>query len=383
MAGLYLHIPFCRRKCPYCDFYSEEVCDLTIQGYPDLLEQHLAWAKEHPFGATKHGRSGPFDTVYFGGGTPSLLAPEAIAGILQAVNQNFGLTKNAEITLEANPGTVSQRSLSGFRSVGINRLSLGLQSCNDKQLTNLGRLHNRQEGIDVVKRARNAGFDNLSLALMFALPGQTTAELKEDLQSYLELAPEHLSCYGLTAEPETPFQRQIAAGTLSLPDEEFYADAFMLVHEQLVSAGYEHYEIANYARDGYTSRHNLGYWQRRPCLGIGAGAHSFQNTQWGSRWQVPADLAAYRQALHDQQEPMSCLESFDRESALSETIYLALRTRLGITDTELQDRFGCTLQEAFPDAVAASTQWLTNDNGRWSFTPAGWLLFDTLILPFL
>lgn len=323
------------------------------------------------------------DTVYFGGGTPSLLKPESIAEILHAVSHNFGLTQGAEITLEANPGTVSQQSLADFRRAGINRLSLGLQSCNDDHLTLLGRLHNRQEGINAVKWARQAGFDNLSLDLMFALPGQTMAELEEDLRSYLELAPEHLSCYGLTAEPETPFHQRITSGQLSLPDEDFYADAFMLIHERLVSANYEHYEIANYARNGHASRHNLGYWQRRACLGIGAGAHSFQNTQWGSRWEVLPDLTAYRQALHDRQEPMSCLETFDREAALSETIYLALRTRRGITDKELQRHFNCTLLDAFPEAVAASRQWLVNDAGRWSLTPSGWLLFDRLILPFL
>ena len=376
MAGLYLHIPFCRRKCPYCDFYSEVACDAATQEYPDLLKRHLAWA-------TEQGWSGPVDSIYFGGGTPSLLTPAAIADILQAVKQTLGQTTEAEITIEANPGTVSQQSLTGYRRAGVNRLSFGLQSCNDNHLVHLGRLHDRQEGLNAFHWARSAGFDNISLDLMFSLPGQTTAELEEDLRSYLELAPEHLSCYGLTAEPETPFQQQLAAGTLSLPDEEFYADAFMLVHEQLTSAGYEHYEIANYARDGYTSRHNLGYWQRRPYLGIGAGAHSFQNLQWGSRWEVAADLAAYRQALHDQQEPMTFLETFDRKSALSETIYLALRTSQGITDAELQDRFGCTLREAFPEAVTASRQWLVNDDGRWTLTPAGWLLFDRLILPFL
>jgi oxygen-independent coproporphyrinogen-3 oxidase len=376
MAGLYLHIPFCRRKCPYCDFYSEEACEATIQNYPDLLKQHLAWA-------TEHGWSGPVDSIYFGGGTPSLLTPEAIAGILQAIKQTLGRTQEAEITIEANPGTVSQQSLTGYRSVGVNRLSLGLQSCNNNHLAHLGRLHNRQEGLNAFHWARSAGFDNISLDLMFALPGQTAAELEDDLRSYLDLAPEHLSCYGLTAEPETPFHQKVSSGEMILPDDDFYADAFMLIHEHLTTAGYEHYEIANYAREGYACRHNLGYWQRRPYLGIGAGAHSFYPDHWGSRQEVPSDLTAYRQALHDRQEPMRLLETFDRESALRETIYLALRTRHGITDTELQQRFGCTLQEAFPEAIVASAQWLTNDNGRWALSPSGWLLFDRLILPFL
>lgn len=376
MPGLYLHIPFCRRKCTYCDFFSIPATESLLGTYPELLIRHLVWASEHDW-------SGPFDSVYFGGGTPSLLSPWAIAEILRTIEQQFGLTHDAEITLEANPGTVSQQSLSSFRSVGLNRLSLGLQTCNDEQLTKLGRLHNRQEGVDAVNWARKAGFDNLSLDLMFALPGQTDSELEEDLQSYLQLAPEHLSCYGLTAEPQTPLQNSIARGELALPDEDFYADAFMLLHDQLTSAGYEHYEIANYARAGYASRHNLGYWRRHACLGVGPGAHSFQNEKWGSRWEVPADLVAYRQALHDRQEPMSCLESFARESALKETIYLALRTRRGVSDADLQHRFGCTLQEAFPEAVAASTQWLVNRDGHWSMTPSGWLLFDRHILPFL
>lgn len=376
MAGLYLHIPFCRRKCSYCDFFSVCTTDQEIAGYPELLAMHLAWAKGQ-------GWQGPFDTVYFGGGTPSLLRPEAVDEILRAISRTFGLTSPAEITLEANPGTVTLQSLTGYRRAGINRLSLGLQSCNDHQLNILGRLHDRRQGFTAVQWARDAGFENLSLDLMFALPGQTAGDLETDLVCYLELNPEHLSCYGLTAEPQTPMQQRIAAGELTLPDEEFYAEAFLLVHERLVSAGYDHYEIANYARDGYNCRHNLGYWQRRPCLGIGAGAHSFCAEQWGSRWHVPADLEAYRRTLLAGQEPLECLENFDCRSALSETVYLALRTRHGISDRDLQERFGTGLAEAFPEAVAACRPWLGNRGGQWSMSPEGWLLFDRLILPFL
>lgn len=377
MAGLYLHIPFCRQKCPYCDFYSEAAVDqAALQDYPELLKRHLAWAAEH-------GWRGPLETVYFGGGTPSLLKPAAVASILGAITQNFSLAKDAEITLEANPGTVSKESLTGYREAGVNRLSLGLQSCNERHLQQLGRLHNCRQGQDAVRWSREAGFENISLDLMFALPGQTFAELTADLDHYLQIAPEHLSCYGLTAEPQTPLQKRIAAGDLALPDEDFYADAYLLIHEQLTAAGYVHYEIANYARAGATCRHNLACWQRRPYLGIGAGAHSFYADEWGSRWQVPADLAAYRQALDESREPLHCLEHFDRQSALRETVYLALRTRWGISDTLLQQRFGCTLQDAFPDALAHSSRWLRHHQGHWSMTPAGWLLFDSLILPFL
>ncbi len=376
MAGLYLHIPFCRRKCPYCDFFSVCTSGQEIAHYPALLVKHLGWAKEQ-------GWAGPFDTVYFGGGTPSLLHPEAVDEILQAISRIFGFTYEAEITLEVNPGTVTRQSLAGYRRAGVNRLSLGVQSCNDQQLNVLGRLHDRREGFTAVQWARDAGFDNLSLDLMFALPGQTTDDLEADLACYLDLKPEHLSCYGLTTEPQTPLQERVASGELTLPDEEFYADAFLLIDERLVSAGYEHYEIANYSRDGYCCRHNLGYWQRRPYLGIGAGAHSFRADRWGSRWAVPADLTTYRQDLLERREPMHCLERFERQSALSETVYLALRTRRGISDTALQQRFGVTLAEAFPEAVASCAQWLTLDDDCWSLTPAGWLLFDRLILAFL
>jgi oxygen-independent coproporphyrinogen-3 oxidase len=260
---------------------------------------------------------------------------------------------------------------------------LGLQTCNDKHLVQLGRLHNRKEGINTFQWARNAGFDNISLDLMFALPGQTVDELEDDLHRYLELAPEHLSCYGLTAEPDTPFEQKVSSGELILPDEDFYADAFMLVHEQLTTAGYGHYEIANYARDGFACQHNSAYWQRQPYLGIGTGAHSFRAENWGSRHEVPTELISYQKALQNQQTPTTEIESFDRNSALRETVYLALRTRRGIIDQELQQRFNCTLEEAFPEAISANSQWLINNHGQWSLTPSGWLLFDSLILHFL
>ena len=218
---------------------------------------------------------------------------------------------------------------------------------------------------------------------MFALPGQSLNDLEDDLNTCLDLVPEHFSCYGLTVEPGTELHTRVSSGALSLPDEDQYADSFMLLHDRLNAAGYTHYEIANYARENFDCRHNVGYWMRRPYLGVGAGAHSFLDDGWGSRWQVAGDLPGYRQALQTGQEPMTCLETFGYESALSETIYLALRTRRGITDSDLQQRFGCTLQERFPQAIESCAEWLQEDAGRWSLTPQGWLLFDRLIQAFL
>ncbi len=376
MLGLYLHIPFCRRKCPYCDFFSVPADTLHLPGYPELLRQHLQWA-------AGHGWLGPVDTVYFGGGTPSLLSAEVVGSLLKAISQRFGLTVDAEITLEANPGTVTPKNLAGYLAAGVNRLSLGLQSLDPQQLSTLGRLHGREEGLQAVRRARQAGFANLSLDLIFALPGQTRTDLDEELDRYLDLAPEHLSCYGLTAEPDTPFHHRVQAGELRLPDEEFYADAFLRLHERLAAAGYGHYEIASYARPGYACRHNLGYWQRRPYLGVGAGAHSFRDTGWGERWAVPADLDRYGEVLRHRQEPAEPIEGFDRAGAMSETLYLGLRTRAGVNDAAFRSGFGCGVAEAFPQAVMQLQPWLALEEGNWRLTVAGWLLYDRLIQQFL
>jgi oxygen-independent coproporphyrinogen III oxidase len=376
MFSLYIHVPFCRRKCPYCDFYSLPATGRALAAYPALLCRHLELT-------AKEGWPGPVGTVFFGGGTPSLLAPAAIATVLAAIERHFDLAADAEISLEANPGTVSPDSLAGYRAAGVNRLSLGVQSLDPGQLLTLGRLHGRTEGVQAVRWARQAGFASLSLDLIFALPGQTLAGVAEELAGFLALEPDHLSCYGLTAEPDTPFQHRVHRGELQLPDDGFYADAFLLLHEGLHQHGFNHYEIANYARPGHACRHNLGYWQRRPCLGIGAGAHSFDERGWGERLAVPNDLAAYRAALHGRQEPARRIESFDRCGAMSETLYLGLRTAQGVDDAAFAARFGCSVEAAFPAAVHRLGNYLQGGGGQWRLSLDGWLLYDRLIQEFL
>ena len=376
MLGLYLHIPFCRRKCPYCDFFSGPASTAQLRAYPALLLRHLDWAG-------KHGWHGPVTSIYFGGGTPSLLPPRAVGNLLEAIAQRFRLADESEISLEANPGTVTAASLAGYRAAGVNRLSLGLQSLDSGQLKTLGRLHGRAEGVQAVRWAHQSGFSNLSLDLIFALPEQTLAGLAEGIEGYLDLAPEHLSCYGLTADPDTPFHLRLQTGELTLPDADFYAEAFLLLHERLSVAGYEHYEIANYARPGYLCTHNLGYWERRPYLGLGAGAHSFRDNGWGERWAVPPDLPAYSAALHHRREPATCLEQFDRRGAMNESLYLGLRTAQGVDDTAFRARFGCSVAEAFPQAAAQLQPWLAMVEERWRMTIDGWLLYDRLIQEFL
>lgn len=377
MPGLYLHIPYCRSKCPYCDFFSLAAAPLPLVDYAALLVRHLDLA------ARRGAWPEPFGTVFFGGGTPSLLAPAAVARLLDAVRDRFGLAAGAEISLEANPGTVSPESLAGYRAAGINRLSFGVQSFSAGQLRRLGRIHSPAEAVAAVGWARAAGFDNIGIDLMFALPGQREADLAEELDQALALAPEHLSCYGLSVEEQTPFYHLHRRGGLELPDDERYAELFLALHDRLTRAGYDHYEISNYARPGRQCRHNLGYWQRQGSLGVGAGAHSLLDADWGVRLAVPADLERYGRSLATDDDPAEVLETFDRRGAMAETLYLGLRTAAGVDDLRFRQRFGPGVAEAFPAAVEKAGRRLRLRAGKWSFDMDGWLLYDHLIAPFL
>ena len=375
MTGLYLHIPFCHSKCSYCDFYSLTGDEARIAEYVALLTDELeqkaaSW-------------QGPFDSVFFGGGTPSRLTAAQVAQLLDTVRTRFGLSDNAEVTLEANPGTVTDASLNGYRAAGINRLSFGIQTFSDPQLKALGRAHSATQANAAFRAARRAGFENLSCDLIFALPDQGRAELDHDLDALLELAPEHLSAYGLTLEEDTPLFQQHQHRALPLPGDEEYAELYLQLDRRLVAAGYRHYEISNYARPGYECRHNQEVWRRRPYLGVGAGAHSFLATGWGERRCVPPDLEQYRTACETGHDPSQRLETFDRQAAMSEAVYLALRTAEGVVDSAFLTLFGLPFEKAFPEAIAHCEPYLCHPSGRWHFTPQGWLLYDHLIQHFL
>lgn len=376
MNALYLHIPFCRRKCPYCDFFSVAQTFPVFQEYPRLLIAHLRLL-------ARQEQAGPFSTVFFGGGTPSLLSPESVDEILSEVACLFGLASDAEVTLEANPGTLSFEMLSGFRSAGINRLSLGLQSLQDAGLKVLGRLHTAAEGLQAVDWARKAGFDNLSCDLMFGLPGQSLTALMADVEAVLALQPEHLSCYGLTVEEGTPFEELHRQAVLHPATEDLATEMYLALDERLGVAGYEHYEISNYARPGHACRHNEVYWRRQGYLGLGPGAHSFSDQGWGTRWEIPPDIDRYVQALREGRDPRIYLESFDRSGAMAETLYLGLREAAGVDEARFRERFGQGVAEAYPVAVEKTVDYLVYEKGRWHFTLSGWLLYNHLIQNFL
>lgn len=375
--GLYLHIPFCRRKCPYCDFFSVPATAAHIADYPPLLMRQMERERH-----TERWQ-GPFATVFFGGGTPSLLPPSAVGALLQAADRLFGLTADAEISLEANPGTVTAASLAGYRAAGVNRLSLGVQSLDDCHLARLGRIHSAAEARQAARWARAAGFARLSCDLIFALPGQTPADALADLERFLTLEPDHLSCYGLSVEPGTPFARQLAAGRLARADEDVYAETFLGLHQRLARAGFEHYEISNYARPGQLCRHNLHTWRRGAYLGLGPGAHSFVDRGWGERRATPMDLERFAAAVRAGRDPSESLETFDRAGAMAETLYLGLRCSEGIDANAFRGRFGVGPAEAFAQAWARAGERLVAHGNRWRFDLTGWLLFDHLISAFL
>lgn len=378
MTSLYLHIPFCARKCPYCDFFStDRHSPALLAEYVDLLLKQLKLA------AAAEIWQEPLTTIFFGGGTPSLLTPHQVGRILQTAAARFDFAAGIEISLEANPGTLSPQSLAGYRATGVNRLSLGAQSLDDQALAQLGRIHSAAEIRQAVAWSRTAGFDNLGLDLIYARSGQSPTDLERELVAFLALEPEHLSCYGLSVEEETPFHALQRRGGLALPDEQSYARQFTLLHDGLDAGGFHHYEISNYARPGRECRHNLGYWRRRGCLALGAGAHAFDPAGWGRRLAVPGDLATYRQALEMGRDPLVELECFDRAGAMAETLYLGLRTAEGVDDRDFTVRFGESLGEHFAPAIARAGSHLHHENGRWTFDLSGWLIYDHLILPFL
>jgi len=385
--GVYLHVPFCERVCPYCDFAVVAARPLSAgreRAYVDALVAELA--QRAPDFAGPDGAPRPLASLYFGGGTPSLLAPESIARLAAAVRARFPDGGDVETTLEVNPSTTERVRLPGFRAAGVDRLSIGVQSFSDATLKRLGRAHRADEARATLAAARAAGFDNVSLDLIVAAPGQRLADLARDLDEALAGAPEHVSAYQLTIEPGTPFERAAARGQLALADEDEGAAMLELLADRLAAGGLARYEISSFARPGRASRHNRRYWQRLPVLGLGLGAWSCEppspDAPHGARRANRRDLAGYLARIAAG-EPAAAAppERLDAATARGEAAFLALRTADGLAAGAFAAEFGAPPRAFWPQAIAdaVAAGWLVeSEAGDLRLSDAGVLLSDSL-----
>lgn len=367
--GLYIHIPFCKSKCVYCDFYSLPRSESRMDDYTDALCAHLA--ETAPFAAGHL-----VDTVYFGGGTPSYLGTKRLVKILKTILKKYKVDKQAEITLEANPDSAGDwKELRTLRRCGFNRLSLGMQSADDEELSEIGRVHTMAQTEAAVEAARKAKFQNLSLDLIYGLPHQTLEGWQKNLSAALDLTPEHLSCYGLKVEEGTPlFARR---GTAGLPGDDAQADMYLYTVEFLKAQGYEQYEISNFAKPGHESRHNLRYWLTRPYIGFGPGAHSDFG---GRRYSFVRDLDAYIQGVLQGGDIIDESELIPKRERCGEYLMLRLRTVQGVDEQEYRHTYFmdfAPLQARLEQFRAQG--WAEQTDGRWHFTPQGFLLSNQLI----
>lgn len=369
-AGLYLHVPFCHAKCEYCDFYSLTQLD-QIEAFTGALLTELELRAPKGEGVT-------FDTVFFGGGTPSLLSDDQLGRIWETIHRHYHIAADAEISLESNPGTLDLPKLRFMRGLGINRLSMGVQSFHPEELKRLGRIHTVAEVLENVGNARRAGFDNLNLDLMTAFPGITPDSFAASLDAAIELAPEHISCYTLIFEPGTILYKRMERGeTAPLSDEE-EAGYYRTAAERLGAAGYEQYEISNFARGRERRcRHNLTYWRHVPYLGLGPSAHSYWE---GRRFANPRSLARYIKTLNEGRLPVDFEERLTSEQVMFEYMFLNLRLREGIDLGEFRERFGEDLRERFAPALGELTarNLIELNDDRLRLSPEGWLMADAV-----
>lgn len=365
-AGLYIHIPFCRRKCLYCDFCSYPDRDeATFARYADRVCRELADRS-----AALAGKE--IDTVYFGGGTPTLLSPAHFSRLLDTVRAHYTLAPDAEITTECNPATVDARALSELRRLGLNRLSIGMQSADDGELQALGRIHTAAQAAETVRAARAAGFDNISLDIMYGIPTQTRDSFARTLDTVLALSPEHISAYSLILEEGTPFWSMQDA--LPLPDEDAVCDMSAHALSVLRRAGYERYEISNFARDGRRSRHNMHYWNLDDYLGVGVAAHSLIGRV---REQNRPDLAAYLGG----EDITEREELLDDKTLRDEYVMLRMRLADGVDKREFCTRFGAKFDELYAEQVQkfAHMGLLLDTPERVAFTDEGFMVSNAVL----
>ena len=340
MRGIYVHVPFCVRKCGYCDFYSVAGGEEALERFPALVEREMdLLLREFP------GEAGvPADTVYFGGGTPTVLGSGRLDRLLAAIRSRFPVADDAEVTAEANPGTVSGDDFARLREGGFNRVSLGVQSFRPETLAALGRIHSVEDVRASYRDARRAGFSSVGIDLIFGNPAQDASEWQEDLDLAVTFLPDHVSAYALTPEPGTPIHAAIAGGRTSLPDDDTVARMYAAARETLRAAGYRHYEISNFARSGMECRHNLKYWRRDGYLGLGPSAHGLlfpgESAPFGVRTANPPSLPDYARALGEGRPPWGSPRACGSDDAWKESLLFGLRMSEGVSPPSIGKRNG-------------------------------------------
>lgn len=367
--GIYIHIPFCRSKCDYCDFYS-------LAGRDDRMDQYQKALLSHIRETAPLAQDFPVDTIYIGGGTPSYYGAKRLKELLGVVHKLYKVEKDAEVTVECNPDSVDVKSLKILRKAGVNRLSMGMQSAIACELERIHRIHTPQQVNEAATAARKAGFTNLSLDLIYGLPGQTMDSWKDTVEHALSLIPQHLSCYGLKVEEGTPLAARVAQGEV-LPDDDQQADLYLWTVGRLERAGYPQYEISNFAKPGFASRHNLRYWLTQPYIGFGPGAHSDFG---GRRYSFVRDLDAYIQGVLQGGDIIDESEIIPKRDRCGEYLMLRLRTVQGINEQEYRSTYFmdfAPLQARLEQFRAQG--WAEQTDGRWHFTPKGFLLSNQLI----
>ena len=368
--GIYIHIPFCRSKCDYCDFYSLAGREDRMDTYQKALLAHIS--ETAPLAQTF-----PVDTIYFGGGTPSFYGDKRLRELLAAIQEQFKVEKDAEITLEANPDSVDARMLRRLRKAGFNRLSMGMQSACAEELAAIHRPHTAKQVDEAVAAAKKAKFKNLSLDLIYGLPGQTMDSWKATVEHALSLIPQHLSCYGLKVEEGTPLAKRVEEGE-ELPDDDTQADLYLWTVGRLQRAGYPQYEISNFAKEGYESRHNLRYWLTRPYIGFGPGAHSDFG---GRRYSFVRDLDCYIDGVLKGGNIIDSEDLIPQRERGGEYLMLRLRTLRGIEEWEYRRTYFmdfAPLEQRLEEFRGQGWAEKSAD-GRWHLTPQGFLLSNQLI----
>lgn len=366
---IYVHIPFCVKKCEYCDFLSFRAdCALQeryMRALLDEIDGLPLWQRE-------------VSSVFIGGGTPSLIKPEQLGSVADKLKKKFTFTPDAEITIEANPGTLTSAGLKCYKNYGINRLSLGLQSVSDQELKMLGRIHTFQEFQESYECARKEGFSNINVDLMFALPGQTCESWKSSLRTVAELGPEHISAYSLIIEEGTPF----AARNLELPDEETEYQMYEDTAEVLKEYGYLQYEISNYAKKGFACRHNIGYWKRTDYIGVGLGAASLFEAE---RFSNTSDLDEYLQLSSCPERIRKDCEQLSVRDEMTEFMILGLRMTEGVSEKEFVQQFGIHLMETYGNILNKYRHMgmIENNGDRWRFTRKGIHVSNRILADFL